>query len=152
MSHIDVSYSDIYNQVKILHSGWDKIIEWDFSCEGIFTWWLKSEFQTSVTKWNSQLCQGNEIRGFSDLLSIGQLGTNFNGIWFKIQTFSVKKMRFKILSGKCRPFCSGLTVLNVLIRCEWIQPRRTDHSSGWIPGYSHISLESSTPVWSSGSK
>ena len=31
-----------------------------------------------------------------------------------IETFSVQKMHFKMLSGKCRPFCSGFNVLTIL--------------------------------------
>ena len=45
------------------------------------------------------------------LLSIGPLGTNFSQIVFEIQTFSFKKMILKMLSGKFRPFCLGLSVL-----------------------------------------
>ena len=45
------------------------------------------------------------------ILFIGPLGTNFSEILIKIITFSFKKMRLKVLSGKRRPFCLGLTVL-----------------------------------------
>ena len=45
------------------------------------------------------------------ILLIGPLGTNFSGIFIKIHTFSFKKMRFKMSSGKWRPFCLGLNVL-----------------------------------------
>ena len=45
------------------------------------------------------------------ILLIGPLGTNFSEILIEIQTFSLKKMRLKISSGKCRPFCIGLDVL-----------------------------------------
>ena len=40
-------------------------------------------------------------------LSIGPLGTNFNGILIKIQNFSLTKLHLKIPSAKWRPFCSG---------------------------------------------
>ena len=46
------------------------------------------------------------------LLFIGLLGRNFSEILFRIQTFSFKKMHFKMTSAKWRPFCC---VLNVLI-------------------------------------
>ena len=40
-------------------------------------------------------------------LSIGPLGTNFNEIFIKIQTFSFPKMHLQISSAKWRPFCTG---------------------------------------------
>ena len=45
------------------------------------------------------------------ILSIGTLGTNFNEISIGIQTFSFKKMHFKMSSAKWRPFCLGLNVI-----------------------------------------
>ena len=45
------------------------------------------------------------------ILLIGPLGTNFSEIFSEIHTFSFKKMRLKISSGKWRPFCVGLNVL-----------------------------------------
>ena len=45
------------------------------------------------------------------ILSIGPSGTNFNEILIGIQTFSLKKMHFKMSSAKWRPFCLGLNVL-----------------------------------------
>ena len=45
------------------------------------------------------------------ILLIGPLWTNFSGILIKIQTFSFKKKRLKVLSAKWRPFCRGLNVL-----------------------------------------
>ena len=59
------------------------------------------------------------------ILLIGPLGTNFNEILIKIHTFSFKKMHLKMSSGKWRPFCLGLTVLNCKI---W-----TWHESKQIP-------------------
>ena len=41
----------------------------------------------------------------------GTLWTNFSEIVIKIQTFSFKKMHFKISSGKWLPFCLGLNEL-----------------------------------------
>ena len=48
------------------------------------------------------------------LLLIGPLGTNCSEILFGIQTFSFKKMLFKMSSAKWRPFCFGLNVLKVI--------------------------------------
>ena len=42
---------------------------------------------------------------------IGPLGTNFSEILIELQTFSLKKIRLKMSSAKCRPFCLGLNVL-----------------------------------------
>ena len=42
------------------------------------------------------------------------LGTNFSEISIDIQTFSFKKIHFKMSSGKWQPFCLGLNVLNRL--------------------------------------
>ena len=48
------------------------------------------------------------------ILLIGPLGTNFNEIFIEIHTFSFKKIHLKMSSGKWRPFCLGLNVLNVI--------------------------------------
>ena len=53
------------------------------------------------------------------ILLIGPLGTNFSVILIKILTFSFKKMRLKVSSGKCRPFCLGLNVLMAMVR-TWL--------------------------------
>ena len=45
------------------------------------------------------------------ILFIGPLGTNFSEILIEILTFSFKKMRLKLSSGKWRSFCLGLNVL-----------------------------------------
>ena len=46
------------------------------------------------------------------ILWIGPLGTNFSEILIEIQTFSLKKIRFKMSSAKCCPFRLGLNVLS----------------------------------------
>ena len=38
------------------------------------------------------------------------LGTNFSAVLIEIQTFSLKKMRLKMPSAQCCPFCLGLDV------------------------------------------
>ena len=45
------------------------------------------------------------------ILLIGPLGTNFSENLIGIQTFSFKKMPFKMSSAKWRPFCLGLNEL-----------------------------------------
>ena len=50
------------------------------------------------------------------ILLIRTLGTNFSEILSEILTFSFKKMRLKVSSAKCRPYCLGLNVLNMLLR------------------------------------
>ena len=47
------------------------------------------------------------------ILLIGPLGTNFSENLSGIQTFSFKKMPLKMSSGKWRPSCLGLNVLNI---------------------------------------
>ena len=48
----------------------------------------------------------------SGILLIGPQGTNFKELWSKIQTFSLKKMHFKMSSAKWQTFCPGLNVLS----------------------------------------
>ena len=52
------------------------------------------------------------------ILSIGPLGTNFSDIFIEMHTFSFKKMHLKMSSGKWRPFCVGLNVLNILFGAQ----------------------------------
>ena len=52
-------------------------------------------------------------------LSFEPLRTHFRKIVFQIQTYLFKKMHFKMLSGKCQPFCLGLNVLNACCHCLW---------------------------------
>ena len=46
------------------------------------------------------------------ILLIGALETNFSEILIEIFTFSFRKMHLKMSSGKWRPFCLSLNVLN----------------------------------------
>ena len=55
------------------------------------------------------------------ILLIGPLGTNFNEILIAIQTFSFKKMHFKISSVEARPFCLGLNVSTQQDSYTWHQ-------------------------------
>ena len=43
-------------------------------------------------------------------LLIKPIGTNLCEILIEILIFSLKKMHFNMLSGKCQPFCLGLNV------------------------------------------
>ena len=52
------------------------------------------------------------------------LGTNFIEISIEIQTFSIKKIHFKMSSGKWRPYCLSL---NVLIYVSEMGPRLLLH-------------------------
>ena len=45
------------------------------------------------------------------ILLIRPLGINFSEIFNEIQTFSLKKIRLKMLSAKCCSFCLGFNVL-----------------------------------------
>ena len=47
------------------------------------------------------------------ILLIGPLGINFSVMLTKIYTFSFKKIHLKMSSGKWRPFCRVLNVLNI---------------------------------------
>ena len=50
------------------------------------------------------------------ILLIGPLGTNFSEILIEIQSFSFKETHLKMSSGKWRPFCLGLNVLNPIFK------------------------------------
>ena len=69
------------------------------------------------------------------ILLIGPLGTNFSEILIEIYAFSFKKRRFKMSSGKWRPFCLGL---NVLINQCSREVRRS--ASSWLLWYWRIHL------------
>ena len=49
------------------------------------------------------------------VLFIWPLGTNLSEILIEILTFSFTKMRFKVSSGKWRPFCLGLNLLILVL-------------------------------------
>ena len=51
------------------------------------------------------------IRTNARILLIGPLGTNFNEILIEIHKFPFKKIHFKMLSGKWRPYCLDLNAL-----------------------------------------
>ena len=49
------------------------------------------------------------------ILLIGPLGTNFKETLIDIYTFSLRKMHFRMSSGKWLPFCLGLNVWRALV-------------------------------------
>ena len=52
------------------------------------------------------------IRTNAGILLIGPLWINFSEFLIEIRTFSLKKIRLKMSSAKCRPFSFGLNVLS----------------------------------------
>ena len=65
------------------------------------------------------------------ILPIGPLGTSFNEILIEMQSFSLNKLFWKILSAKCQPFCFGLIVLRKKNFGEWDNPWLT-HNQKWL--------------------
>ena len=64
--------------------------------------------------WVDIHCSGCSPPGKKSLWNktIRPLGSNFSEILIKIHIFSIKKMHFNLPSGKCRPSCLSLNVLN----------------------------------------
>ena len=72
------------------------------------------------------------------ILLIGPLGTNFSEILSEIHTFSFKKMRLKMSSGKWRPFCLGLNVLT--------GPRLTQYLNNNMETQGHCKIMTKEPL------
>ena len=74
------------------------------------------------------------------ILLNGPLETNFSGILIEIHTILSKKRHFKMTSGKWRPFCLGLNVVNPWLIT--IHPRNYAHNSCfvvfWRVNFTHI--------------
>ena len=74
------------------------------------------------------------------ILLIGSLGINFSEMSIEIHTFSFKKIHWKMLSGKWRPFCLGLNMLTrlallLLIYQLLLSPSHWQPSNGsWCMG------------------
>ena len=69
----------------------------------------------TIIGWDNVLSPGRRqaiIWTNAVILLIGPLETNVSEILIKIKTFSFKKMRSKVSSGKRRPSCLGLNELN----------------------------------------
>ena len=79
------------------------------------------------------------------ILLIRPLGTNFNEILIEILTFSFRKMRLKVSSAKCRPFCLGLNVLIALMCRLWC------HCFGLVIGTPYLTpmdkFKGRWPLW-----
>ena len=58
------------------------------------------------------------IRTNAGILLIGPIGTNFSEILIAIHIFSFTEMHLKMSTGKWRPFCASLNVLNKLYSRE----------------------------------
>ena len=71
------------------------------------------------------------------ILLIGALGTNFREILIKVITFSFKKIRPEVSSGKRRPSCLGLNVFTI----EWLKscpgPRQYSSSLNELTHWPH---------------
>ena len=83
------------------------------------------------------------------ILIIGPIATNFIEILIKIITFSFKKMRSKVSSGKRRPSCRGLNVLIGEIRdmvCSsgLMNPSQSRHMIIMVPQITGTSTVCST--------
>ena len=92
--------------------------------------WSALTYTDALTHWGrvTHICVGKLINIGSDnglspvrrqaiiwtnagILLTGPLGTNFGEILIEIQTFSCRKIRLKMSSAKCRPFCPGLNAI-----------------------------------------
>ena len=92
--------------------------------------WSALTYTDALTHWGrvTHICVGKLINIGSDnglspvrhqaiiwnnagILLIGPLGTNVSEILIEIQTLSLRKIRLKMSSAKCRPFCPGLNVI-----------------------------------------
>ena len=83
----------------------------------------------------------------SGILLIWHLGTNFNEMLIEIQTFPFKKIRLKMSSGKCRPFCLGLNVLNDVIRLQTcLVPKWNDSHVNWTHMAPNVVMYKTTRV------
>ena len=110
---------------------WNMLFDrWAFSmkCIAYNWWWISIFYSRKLWLWISQVVAGWSIIGSDNglapdrhqaiiwtnagILSSEPLGTNFSEILIKIHIFSFKKMHLQMSSGKWRPFCLGLSVLN----------------------------------------
>ena len=82
----------------------------------------------------------------TEILLIQTLGANFSEILSKIHTFSLKKMHFKMSSGKCRPFCLGL---NVLRQCGYIETAPWWNHLSAIPDPKNLKFKIKVPILTS---
>ena len=102
-------------------------------CSKLCCYIVKLHYKSYLTHWDrvTHICVGKLTIIVSDnglsperrqaiiwtnagILLIGPLETNFSESLFAIETFSFRKMHFKISSAKWRSFCLGLNVLRRL--------------------------------------
>ena len=105
-------HNDVYVNNYLAWSGSPEVIKMWCTHWGRVTHICVSNLTINVS--DNGLSSGRRqaiIQTNAGILSIGLLATNFNEISIGIQTFSFKKMHFKMSSVKWRPFCLGLNVL-----------------------------------------
>ena len=102
----------------------DNNVKSGFVVEGLLTHWGRVTHicvgKLTIIGSDNGLSPGRRqaiIRTNAGISLIGPLGTNFSEILVEILTFSFKKMRLKMSSGKRRPFCLGL---NELTHCSLV--------------------------------
>ena len=71
------------------------------------------------------------------ILLIGPFETNFSEILIEIHAFSFRKMHWK-MSGKWRPFCLGINLLNHDALLSDKQCMIYDNESFWITNFSEL--------------
>ena len=91
---------------------------------------------------------------FTGTLGINFSGINFSGNLIEIHTFSFKKMHLKMSSGKWRPFCLGLNVLEINNQfSRAVRMSATGRFLGSILGDSNCLLTAiTTMTWQRGSQ
>ena len=72
------------------------------------------------------------------ILLIGPLAINVSEILIEIHTFSFRKMDFKMLSAKWRPFCLGVNVLRnanfvITAPADYLAPNNVRSLAGPVP-------------------
>ena len=138
-SDLDLQVDGVLNEpgITTLIVRWEKIISgmaWTKSCLFHLSW----EATSHLTHWGrvthvcvSKLTIIGSDNGLSPgrhqaiiwtntgMLLIGPLGTNFSEILSEIQTFSLKKICFKMSSAKCCTFRVGLKCVNSTLIATW---------------------------------
>ena len=104
-----ITFTKPFSQSKAVHS-----LTW---CSFLTHWGRVTHIcvgKTTITGSDNGLSPGRRqaiIWTSAGILLIGPLGTNFSENLIEIQTFSLKKVHFKVSSAKWRPFWLGLNVL-----------------------------------------
>ena len=77
----------------------------------------------------------------TEILLIWPYGTNFSEISIDIKTFSFKKIHSKMSSGKWRPFCLGVNVLNPKPISVFLRWRRILVQSKYLVLFNELYLQ-----------